>query len=158
MQGLFLKRQKEIAAVYGKLTATEILSARNIIKEMLEGPNSPTLLALIRRHLERGCDDFIGTAVKPIVKAAIGDAMDKMKEEAIEEIMKDLPSTMTHMEDYTHEALDLECTMSERMGALPPCEFERLLHPVFEEDEWKLVVMGGVLGVVIGALQAYFIN
>jgi uncharacterized membrane protein YheB (UPF0754 family) len=36
LQGLFLKRQTEISAVYGKLTATEVLSARNIIKEMLE--------------------------------------------------------------------------------------------------------------------------
>ena len=32
LQGLFLKRQKEISAVYGKITATEVLSARNIIK------------------------------------------------------------------------------------------------------------------------------
>jgi len=28
-----------------------------------------------------------------------------------------------------------------------------LLHPVFEEDEWKLVLMGGVLGVIIGFAQ-----
>ena len=36
--------------------------------------------------------------------------------------------------------------------------FERLLHPVFEPDEWKLILMGGALGVVIGLVQAYGIN
>jgi len=158
LQGLFLKRQTEISAVYGKLTATEVLSARNIIKEMLEGPNSGTLKALIRRHLEKGCDDFIGVAARPLVVAAVGDVVDKMKHEAVDAIMNDLASTMVCLEEYTQEALDMENTMSTRMAALPSAQFERLLHPVFEEDEWKLVVMGGVLGVAIGALQAYFIN
>ncbi len=158
LQGLFLKRQKEISAVYGKITATEVLSARNIIREMLEGPNSPVLKAMIRKHLERGCDEFIGVAVRPLVVAAVGETVDKMRDEAVEAIMSDLANTMVALEDYTQEALDMENTMSERMGALPAKQFERLLHPVFEEDEWKLIVMGGVLGVAIGALQAYFIN
>jgi len=28
------------------------------------------------------------------------------------------------------------------MSALSSEEFERLLHPVFEEDEWKLIILG----------------
>ena len=32
--------------------------------------------------------------------------------------------------------------------------FERLLHPVFESNEWKLILMGGVLGFMIGELHA----
>ena len=72
--------------------------------------------------------------------------------------MESLPETMRQVEEYTQTALDMENTMGTRMAALPCGEFERLLHPVFEEDEWKLVLMGGVLGVVIGAVQAFFIN
>jgi len=37
-------------------------------------------------------------------------------------------------------------------------DFEQLLHPVFQADEWKLIVVGGGLGLAIGLLQAYFIN
>ena len=44
------------------------------------------------------------------------------------------------------------------MEGLPSKDFERLLHPVFEEDEWKLILVGGMLGVTIGLLQAFFIN
>jgi ElaB/YqjD/DUF883 family membrane-anchored ribosome-binding protein len=29
---------------------------------------------------------------------------------------------------------------------------------VFQEDEWKLIAVGGGLGVVIGLLQAFFIH
>jgi len=37
--------------------------------------------------------------------------------------------------------------------ALPPAEFCDILHPVFEEDEIKLIVVGGVLGALGGAAQ-----
>ena len=158
LQGLFLKRQREISAVYGRITATEVLSAKNIIYEMLDGPNSPKLLAIIRRHLEDGCDEFVGKSMKPLIGRAIGGKMDAMRKEAIDYLLSDLHSAMLAAEEYTQKALDMENTLSSRMGDLPSAQFERLLHPVFEEDEWKLIVMGGVLGVVIGALQAFFIN
>jgi uncharacterized membrane protein YheB (UPF0754 family) len=161
LQGLFLKRQKDIAKVYGNITATEVLSAKNIIKEMLTGPNRERLIGpngIIRKHLEKGCDDFIGGSMRSLVRAAIGETMDKMKAEAVDALMMDLATTMKSAEAYTQEALDMENTMVSKMVALKPIEFERLLHPVFEEDEWKLIVMGGVLGVVIGVIQAFFIN
>jgi hypothetical protein len=53
------------------------------------------------------------------------------------------------------EVFDLDTTLTARMKKLPPSKFERLLHPVFEQDEPKLVVAGGVLGVVFGMFQVY---
>ena len=44
------------------------------------------------------------------------------------------------------------------MSLLAPLQFEELLRPVFEEDEWKLIVLGGVLGVGIGFLQTYLLG
>ena len=34
------------------------------------------------------------------------------------------------------------------MAAMPSRDFERLLHPIFEEDEFTLIAVGGVLGVL----------
>ena len=28
-----------------------------------------------------------------------------------------------------------------------------MLHPVFEEDEWKLIAVGGLLGMLVGVFQ-----
>ena len=37
---------------------------------------------------------------------------------------------------------------------LSSAEFERVLHPVFEEDEWTLILVGTGLGAIAGAAQA----
>ena len=36
-------------------------------------------------------------------------------------------------------------------------EFGGVLRPVFQKDEWKLVLAGGVIGAIIGALQVVFL-
>ena len=36
-------------------------------------------------------------------------------------------------------------------------EFGGVLRPVFQKDEWKLVLAGGVIGAIIGALQVIFL-
>ena len=67
-------------------------------------------------------------------------------------------SLFTQFMTEFEEALDMERTLTTRMQALPCRDFEGLLHPVFQEDEWKLVLMGGALGLLIGLVQAFFIN
>ena len=43
--------------------------------------------------------------------------------------------------------------MEENLGALDAEEFGGVLRPVFQKDEWKLILAGGVIGSGIGALQ-----
>ena len=46
-----------------------------------------------------------------------------------------------------------ERDMREKMAELPPDEFEGVLHPVFQEDELTLILVGAFLGLVVGGLQ-----
>ena len=40
----------------------------------------------------------------------------------------------------------IEVTMRESLRNMPPKEFINILHPVFEQEEIKLIIVGGVLG------------
>jgi hypothetical protein len=51
----------------------------------------------------------------------------------------------------------IERLLRERMEALPPAEFQDLLRPCFQEDETKLIAMGGVLGLLAGLGQLFFV-
>ena len=55
------------------------------------------------------------------------------------------------------KAIDMENTLDDKMSNLTSSEFEGFLHPVFEEDELKLILIGAVLGLFAGFLQMLFL-
>ena len=75
------------------------------------------------------------------------------KSDAARRLLRELPGCLQATYAYTEEAMDIERTLSTRMSALPHSRFERLLHPAFEEDEWKLIGVGGLLGLFVGVFQ-----
>ena len=52
--------------------------------------------------------------------------------------------------------IDLKNTLSGRLAALPPKEFEGLLRPAFQQDEWILITVGAALGFLAGLAQLVF--
>ena len=83
-----------------------------------------------------------------------------MREDTVQSLLAALPSHLRseRLLAYFEGAIGIEKTLREKMEALPPRDFEAILHPVFQEDEWKLIAVGGALGVAIGCLQAFFLN
>lgn len=158
VQGLFLKRQAEVAERYAALISAEILSTRNIINALVRGPLSDRLFAIIERHVRVGVDLFQGVS-RSLVQLTLGkEGLARAKARVGEQIMKRAIDPLKHVERYAEEAMDIENTIRTKLEALPPEEFEGLLRPVFQEDEWKLIVVGGVLGAAVGVMQAVFLT
>ena len=44
----------------------------------------------------------------------------------------------------------MKSTLKDELRKLTPAEFEQVLHPVFQEDELTLIVVGAVLGLAVG--------
>jgi uncharacterized membrane protein YheB (UPF0754 family) len=159
VQGLFLQRQTEVSAVYGSMVAKNILNAENILDTMIKGPNSDIFFEIVDRHMRESLDAEAGYFGTILAQITIGDAhYNEMRESFIDALNEGLPGAMKDAEGYTEKALDIEGTIRRAMEKLPHHDFERLLHPVFEEDEWKLILMGGCLGVLIGLVQVFGIN
>lgn len=158
LQGLFLKRQEEVSVEYGKIVASNVLSAKNLIPAIIDGPCSDKLFELIHKHVHHACDNYTGIS-RPFIRLIAGqEKYNHCKRMVAERIIASLSETMRHVEKQMDCAMDLENVLREKMSALPSRDFEDLLHPVFQEDEWKLVLMGGVLGVVVGCMQWYVLG
>eukprot|EP00656_Telonema_subtile_P013554 TRINITY_DN16886_c0_g1_i1.p1 TRINITY_DN16886_c0_g1~~TRINITY_DN16886_c0_g1_i1.p1 ORF type:complete len:496 (-),score=166.70 TRINITY_DN16886_c0_g1_i1:218-1705(-) len=158
LQGLFLRRQTDVAAVFGRIIASRVLTARNIIDAIVTGPTAAQVAAIVTEHVHDAVDKIPGPAL-PLVKFSMGDPQyQELKNDIAAMLCEEMPKMMGCLEEYAQDAFDLETTLRVKMAALPPSKFERLLHPVFEPDEWKLILMGGMLGVAIGLVQAYGIN
>lgn len=81
----------------------------------------------------------------------------RIREEICDRIVEKIPQNMELIHDYTNECIAIEKTIREAMQSLPSEEFEGVLHPVFEADEIKLILVGAALGVAVGFLQYYFV-
>ena len=66
------------------------------------------------------------------------------------------PQELPRLHGYVDETLALKPTLKDNLRKLTPAEFERVLHPVFEEDELTLVIVGAVLGGAVGWAQAWW--
>jgi uncharacterized membrane protein YheB (UPF0754 family) len=154
-QGLFLKRRREVSAEYGRLIAREVVTPHNIIEAVLRGPLSDRLYTMVQKQVQRLVDEQAGMA-RPFVVFAVGSAKyQSMKKMVSEELMKRLPDTMKSMESYAGQAMDIEHTMVSKMQELSPEEFEGLLRPAFQQDEWILIAVGAVLGFMVGEFQVF---
>lgn len=57
--------------------------------------------------------------------------------------------------DAMEECMDMEATLRSRLRDLNPDDFVGVLRPAFQEDEIKLILVGGILGCLVGLLQQY---
>jgi uncharacterized membrane protein YheB (UPF0754 family) len=154
-QGMFLKRRAEVAEAYGSLIAKEIITPHNVIEAILHGPLSDRVLALIQRQL----DLELGRVARPVLVFAVGSRRyQDMKLSIAEQIMSRLPETMRYIEDYATDAMDIRNVLVSKMKELSPHEFERLLRPAFEQDEWILIATGAVLGFAVGEAQVLLLE
>lgn len=157
LQGLFLKRQKEVAAVWCDIVTTEILTIRAIIDGMLNGPRQDRTRPLIRRHIKPLVDEAVAP-IRTLAQVAVGPR-------SFAEIKKSVGDKALHvsMDPFDDRLFNedrsevVERLLRERMESLPSEEFQDLLRPCFQEDEWKLILLGAVLGLAAGIAQLVFV-
>jgi uncharacterized membrane protein YheB (UPF0754 family) len=157
VHGLFLRRQREVAGVWCKLVTHEIVTVRHIIRAMLTGPKSEHTKELIRRHIAPIADEAVGS-LKPAAEVAVGaDGFEEIKETVARKAVEVSAEPFDHWPFNRERAAVLERLLTERMEALPSSEFQDLLRPCFQEDEWKLILTGAVLGFLAGLAQLFLV-
>ncbi|VEU39138.1 unnamed protein product [Pseudo-nitzschia multistriata] len=148
VQGMFLTRQKEVAAEFSKFFADNIVTSKQIWNSILtDASTRPALSQVLGGHVKR----LLSIASFGLFKGLPSpETIGKVTESAI----TNLPGHLSgKLHTYVDGALGLETTLRTQMEAMSPAKFERVLHPIFEEDELTLIIAGGVLGFIAGLIQ-----
>ena len=152
-QGLFLRRQQEVASVWCHLVTREIITIKNIVHELMTGPKSERTRGLIARHVRPVVDRAVGT-MRPMAQIAVGPRSYASIKASVAE--KALHVSEDPFEDQAFNedrAEIIEAILRERMVSMPPDQFQDLLRPCFQEDELKLILVGAILGGLAGTAQ-----
>jgi uncharacterized membrane protein YheB (UPF0754 family) len=159
LHGAFIRRQQEVSGEFAQLLRERILTAELIWREIL---TADTTKKVFKEILERKTREQVGkarAANRLICAASIAmgpKAWARCEDAVVARVAADLPSHLPSVYGYSDEALDLEETLKQKMQQLSGQEFEGVLHPVFQEDELTLILVGAFLGMVAGFAQAAF--
>ncbi|MCG8612601.1 MAG: hypothetical protein MI864_18990 [Pseudomonadales bacterium] len=157
IQGLFLKRQKAVAQAFCRIITQEILTIGNIMTAIMNGSQEERARNLVRKHIKPIVDDTAGLS-KPLTQLAMGPkGFASLKQKVGEKAIQISENAFFDPVFNTDRAAAVEMIMVERMEALSPEEFQDLLRPCFQEDEFKLILIGAVLGALAGLAQVIFV-
>ena len=153
VQGMFLRRQHEVAEVYADVIANDIVTVENLGAELLHGANSDRTRQMIASALRPAIDRSVGPA-RPLVRLAIGGhEYDAIRETVAREGIEATIEPLSDPGLNERQGKAIRTLLVDRMRVMDAEDFSDMLRSAIRQDEWLLLAHGGVLGIVGGALH-----
>lgn len=158
LQGLFIRRQREVSDVYAEVISEDVITLANMGRELLHGRRSDRTRRMIEDALRPAVDRAMGPA-GPAVRMAMGPAeYDAIRESVATEAVEYTMTPLTDPAFNRRQSDAIHTLIRDRMRQLPADDFAEMLRSATEEDEWLLILIGAVLGFLAGWLQLLIVG
>ncbi|MDA3613959.1 DUF445 domain-containing protein [Polluticaenibacter yanchengensis] len=155
IQGVFPKKQKQIAENISKLVGKELLSFEEIEQKI----TNPANLEGIYPEIEKYVDEFLKVRIKetmPMIAMFIGDkTIGQLKEALMTELKNMLPQLLKNYVGNLKSQLDLEKIVYEKIAAFSGEKLEAMLNQILTKEFRFIEIIGTILGFMIGLLQIF---
>ena len=152
-QGLFVRRQREVADVYASIVADQILTVSEFGHELLHGPRSDRTRALIESAMRPAIDRAAGP-LRPAVRVAVGAReYDAIRQAFATEPVETMMIPLSDPEFSATQSASIRKLIADRMRQMVPEDFANMLRTATREDEWLLLLHGAVLGLAGGLIH-----
>lgn len=153
IQGIFPKRQKELAESLGKMIEKELIS-HDDIKSVI---NDPSFVDKHKEVVLDYLDVFFKekvTSLHPMVSMFLNDETMKtirgmLSTELDEMLPKLIQTTSTQLES----SLDFKCLVQKKVEGFSMEQLENILFSIMKKEFRFIEIIGGVLGFFIGLIQ-----
>jgi uncharacterized membrane protein YheB (UPF0754 family) len=153
LQGLFLRRQPEVAGVYADVIADDVVTMGNMAEDLMYGPNSDRTRQLIEAVLRPVVDRAVGRT-RPAVRAALGrSGYEEIRSSVALEAADYAVAPLADAEFDRSQRDGIRSFVAARMREMDPADFSEMLRTAMREDEWLLYLHGAVLGFGAGLLH-----
>ena len=153
IQGAFMKRQEEVSDVFASVVTEDLITLKSIMSEMMYGGKKDKTRRIVKRHINEIMDTPL---VRTSLQLSLGPKeYAKLKTDLID---RSIEITMVPVSDPAFNASRAQKIFQmfrDRIRELTPKEFQNLLRPAFQEDEWILILLGGVTGFIAGLIHLF---
>ena len=158
IQGVFPKRQQQLAVKIGKLVADDLLSIQDI-KDIVKQPEN---LRQINKIIETKLDDYLTNTFPekyPVISIFVRK---KSKMRIKEEFMKEMKKIAPEMIDQTvanlENSLDIEEIIRQKVAVFSTIRLEKMIFDILESEFRFIELIGAVVGFLIGVIQVVIIQ
>jgi uncharacterized membrane protein YheB (UPF0754 family) len=153
VHGLFLRRQAQVAEVYARIIAEDVITLENIGDFLVHGPRGDRTRQLIEAAMGPAIDRAAGPA-RGALRVAVGTReFDAIRDQVAYD---SVAQTITPFQDpgfSAHQSDKIQVMFAQRTRELPPRDFVEMLRAAIKEDEWMLYAHGAVMGFAGGVLH-----
>jgi uncharacterized membrane protein YheB (UPF0754 family) len=157
IQGIFPKYQQPFAQKLGALVSTELFS----FTEIEEKITSPDSLKKIMPVVETHVDEFLRHRLKeafPMIGMFIGEkTINSLKEVFMKELENIFPVIMRNYVQNLQQEINIEQLVATKVAAFPLNQLESMLHQNLSKQLRMAGIMGAVIGLLIGLVQAIIV-
>jgi uncharacterized membrane protein YheB (UPF0754 family) len=154
-QGLFIRRQREVADIYAEVIADDIITIENMGNELLYGASADRTRRMVASALRPAIDESVGS-VRPLLRLAVGPReYDSIRETVALGGVEHTMTPLTDADFNREQSKKIRKLIAERMREMDSEDFSEMLRSAMKQDEWLLIAHGAVLGIVGGGLHAF---
>jgi uncharacterized membrane protein YheB (UPF0754 family) len=157
VQGIFPKRQQQLAQTLGALASKELLSFTDLEEKI----TSPDSIKKIMPVAEVYIDDFLRNKLKeafPMIGMLIGDrTINTLKEIFMNELETIFPVIMKEYLQHLQNDLDLQQTITNKIAALQTEKIEAALYRHAGRELRQAGLFGAGVGLLTGLVQVVVI-
>ncbi|MCU4640316.1 hypothetical protein [Acinetobacter courvalinii] len=153
VQGAFMKRQEEVSDVFASVVTEDLITLKSIMTEMMYGSKKDKTRRIVKRHI----NEIMET---PLVRTSLQLSLGpreyaRLKTDLIDRSIEITMGPVCDPALNASRAQKIFQMFRDRIRELTPKEFQNLLRPAFQEDEWILIVLGGVTGFFAGLIHLF---
>lgn len=156
IQGIFPRRQQQLAQTLGALVSKELLSFGDLEQKITSPGSIKKIMPVAEVHI----DDFLRNKLKegfPMISMVGDRTLNTLKEIFMKELEAIFPVIMKEYLQNLQNDLDLEQTITQKIAALQAEKVEATLYQHIGKELRQVGLFGGIIGFLVGLVQVLII-
>jgi uncharacterized membrane protein YheB (UPF0754 family) len=152
-QGLIPKRREQIAINVGDVVARQLFS----VDELAARLDMPLMQQEVERVVREAVERWCGEKMMMLPGSVRQMCSNKLRDMVAAEVARHLPQMAELFFTRMEEQVDIRTVVADKINALPLNEVEGLVLTVASRELKQIELLGALLGLVIGLLQAVLV-
>jgi uncharacterized membrane protein YheB (UPF0754 family) len=153
IQGVFPKRQKQLAEKLGKLVAEELFSIQEVTLKLKELATSEESMDLVGKRIEKTIREKLVKSFPMLAMFLTDDMVEKVTNLFKAELQDFLAESAQDIGNKLEESLDVKELVREKVEAFSSDKLEEILFSIMRKEFRFIEMIGAVLGFLIGCVQ-----